>query len=133
MKLTVGGERLFVRIGSDMELGVVDANYTLSYSAFVTDSGGNPVVGVPVQFLFRPAQDVGPADWPLGCSYYNRDTEACKVSPFPALHFDYAYLKGYWVIPEGDKKLAYQVIAAGCFNEDANFNGILDQEREPEL
>lgn len=57
--LTVSGQSLQVRLGTDNKTGVTplpqNAN-TNTYLAIVTDAAGNPVVGVNVQFSLRPGR-----------------------------------------------------------------------------
>lgn len=125
LQLTIGGQKLFVRIGTDRFVEKLDANYTKKYSAFVTDAAGNPVPNAAVQFLFRPAQEVAfdPALW-TPQQYFNRDQSGYFSPPGSTTTYDYAYLKGYWT-PSGE-----QVITTGCFNEDYNFNGVIDPVKD---
>ncbi|MBK4733824.1 Ig-like domain-containing protein [Noviherbaspirillum pedocola] len=123
VKLTVAQQNLFVRIGTDNLVGTAtnSPNYTKQYSAFVTDAAGNPVPNATVQFTIRPRQDVDPSLYGAGI--------------FGRTDGDYAYFKGYyvwngtiWTRTNGDYVGGTAPIPAptGCYNEDLNFNGILD-------
>ena len=55
--LTVSGQSLLVRLGTDNSVvsnKPAATTYSKTYSAFVTDSAGNPVVGTTVRFALRP-------------------------------------------------------------------------------
>lgn len=56
--LTVSGQSLFVRLGTDnVVIQDKTPNFTKIYSAIVTDSAGNPVpAGTSVSFVLRPGQ-----------------------------------------------------------------------------
>jgi hypothetical protein len=57
--LTVSGQSLLVRLGTDNKVTVTPAPQnanTKTYLAIVTDAGGNPVVGTTVQFALRPGR-----------------------------------------------------------------------------
>ncbi|MBE0623972.1 MAG: Ig-like domain-containing protein [Burkholderiales bacterium] len=55
--LTVSGQSLLVRLGTDNRVGVTPQNAnTKTYLAIVTDAAGNPVVGTTVQFALRPGR-----------------------------------------------------------------------------
>jgi hypothetical protein len=129
IKLTVGGLKLFVRIGTDNLLGsspAPDPNYTKEYSAFVTDSAGNPVAGVTVQFLIRPRQDIvaDPLRYLADPAYVAQLLKRDTAPPAGVLLMtDYAYFKGHYV---WNGRLWEPVYSARCFNEDANLNGIMD-------
>lgn len=125
LQLTVGGQKLFVRIGTDNLVEKVDANYVKKYSAFVTDAAGNPVPGAAVQFLLRPRQDVAFDPARIGDVAYVTQFLQRNVNPptgMPA-SFDYAYSKG---TSRWNGSIWEAIISARCFNEDVNFNGILD-------
>ena len=123
--LTVGGQKLFVRIGTDNLVGTTPnaPNYTKQYSAFVTDAAGNPVPNATVQFLVRPNQDpdipFDPAKFTIA-QFFNRNT---TVLPGQSkLFFDYAYFKGEYKF---NGLIWVPTYYAKCFNEDVNFNGII--------
>lgn len=54
--LTVAGQSLLVRLGTDNLVGGVAPVNTKTYAAVVTDSAGNAVVGVSVRFALRPGR-----------------------------------------------------------------------------
>ncbi len=54
--LTVAGQALLVRLGTDNLVGGVAPVNTRIYIATVTDAAGNPVVGQSVRFALRPAR-----------------------------------------------------------------------------
>lgn len=57
--LTVSGQSLLVRLGTDNKVTVTAAPQnanTKTYIAIVTDAAGNPVVGTTVQFALRPGR-----------------------------------------------------------------------------
>jgi hypothetical protein len=113
VKLTVAQQNLFVRIGTDNLVGTATGspNYTKQYSAFVTDAAGNPVPNATVQFTIRPRQDVA-IDPTLSAAQIMTRSDG-----------DYAYFKGTYV---WNGTLWQPQYAASCYNEDLNFNGILD-------
>lgn len=53
--LTVGGQSLFVRLGSDNKTESSPPLNIKTYAAIVTDAAGNPVPNTTVQFSLRPA------------------------------------------------------------------------------
>lgn len=56
VNLTVSGQTLFVRLGTDNLLAPSPpTNVSKTWVAIVTDAGGNPMVGVPVRFTLRPS------------------------------------------------------------------------------
>jgi Bacterial Ig-like domain (group 1) len=127
LSLTVGGQKLFVRIGTDNKVGsspAPDPNYAKTYSAFVTDAAGNAVPNVTVQFLLRPRQEITPDPIKyLTDATYVSQLLARDVAP-PAgipLSTDYSYYKGFYV---WNGVVWAPVVKARCFNEDANFDGI---------
>jgi hypothetical protein len=113
VKLTVAQQNLFVRIGTDNLVGTETntPNYTKQFSAFVTDAAGNPVQGATVQFSIRPRQDVA-IDPALSTTQIMTRTDG-----------DFAYFKGVYTWNGTVWQPQY---AARCYNEDLNFNGILD-------
>ncbi len=54
--LTVSGQSLLVRLGTDNLVGGTAPLNTKTYVAIVTDAAGNPVVGTTVQFALRPGR-----------------------------------------------------------------------------
>ena len=112
VKLTVGGQSLFVRLQTDNTLDPSRIpNLIKTYSAVVTDAAGNPVPNITVQFTLKPRQHL--------------------------LAGDFAYYKGYWTWCDGtagsgcttaewQKVVTTRPVEFGCYNEDTNYNGILD-------
>ena len=123
--LTVGGVKLFVRLGTDNTIEKVAPNYIQKWSAFVTDAGGNPVPGASVQFLLRVRQDVAFDPVRTGDAAYVTRFLMRDVNPPPGMaqSVDYGFFKGYWYVAG---RIWLQQITARCFNEDVNYNGILD-------
>jgi hypothetical protein len=54
--LTVAGQSLLVRLGTDNRVGGIAPLNTKTYVAVVTDAAGNPSVGTTVQFALRPGR-----------------------------------------------------------------------------
>jgi hypothetical protein len=54
--LTVAGQSLLVRLGTDNRVGGATPLNTKTYVAVVTDAAGNPSVGTTVQFALRPGR-----------------------------------------------------------------------------
>jgi len=54
--LTVAGQSLLVRLGTDNRVGGTTPLNTKTYVAVVTDAAGNPSVGTTVQFAMRPGR-----------------------------------------------------------------------------
>ena len=54
--LTVSGQSLLVRLGTDNKVGGTAPTNTKTYVAIVTDAGGNPSVGTTVNFALRPSR-----------------------------------------------------------------------------
>jgi Bacterial Ig-like domain (group 1) len=103
VNLTVAGQSLFIRLGTDNKVLPGDTKYTKRYSALVTDAAGNPKPGVSVQFEVNPAQPPARA---YRKGYYARVRGIGQVGT-----------AGIWV-PQ---------IMAECFNEDVNLDGILER------
>lgn len=98
--LTVGGEALFVRLGTDNTVISNDLTYTKKYSAIVTDSAGNPApAGTEVRFVLRPNR--------YQKGEYLFDT------------VDSVWRKS--IVIGGAS-----AVGITCDNEDVNFNGIKD-------
>lgn len=100
VNLTVAGQSLFIRLGTDNQVTKDSARtvYVKKYTALVTDAAGNPVNNVNVQFEMRPAQ-----------------------AP------QTAFAKGtYGTFDATAKKWVITGVVTTCFNEDINFNGIND-------
>lgn len=54
INLTVGGQGLFIRIGTDNSVGAVGGLYTKTYYALVTDAAGAAVKDAPITFVIKP-------------------------------------------------------------------------------
>lgn len=97
--LTVGGQSLFVRLGTDNLVAASSdgIKYIKNYTALVTDAAGNPVTGATVMFTLKPRKYLTASD--------------------------YAYYKGSmsW---NGSSWATVKTVS--CYNEDSNYNGILD-------
>jgi hypothetical protein len=94
------GQPVLVRLGTDNLVESDPPTYKKLWVAIVSDTAGNPVGGATVIFAMRS----GTASNPGG------------------------FLKGRYVLPPPAPapQLWTQSISAGCANEDANFNSILD-------
>jgi hypothetical protein len=120
--LTVGGQPLFVRLGTDNTLASAGLNYQKRYSALVTDAAGNPVPGATVQFTVRPAQAT--SDPPFAyfkgvrvfCILNNPPPTPPAPPPINPLVCGALVSLSQWL----------PIVSASCLNEDTNFNGILD-------
>jgi hypothetical protein len=120
--LTVGGQPLFVRLGTDNTLVSSGLNYQKVYSALVTDAAGNPVPGATVQFTVRPAQAT--SDPPFAyfkgvrvfCILNNPPPTPPAQNPINPLVCPLLVSVSQWL----------PIVSASCLNEDTNFNGILD-------
>jgi hypothetical protein len=102
VSITVAGQSLFIRLGSDNKVTSAPPVYIKRFAALVTDAAGNPQPNLRVQFEVNPAQ--------------------------PPLR---AYAKGYYVEDRtagnlGTAGVWRPVRLAECFNEDLNLNGILE-------
>ncbi|MES2205301.1 MAG: Ig-like domain-containing protein [Pseudomonadota bacterium] len=53
LQITVGGQALFVRIGTDSKLASDSVRRSTAWSALITDSAGNPVANQSVQFTLK--------------------------------------------------------------------------------
>jgi hypothetical protein len=98
--LTVAGQALFVRLGTDNLVQPQPApnpDLLKTYSAIVTDAAGNAVANAQVRFTLTPTLPIS----------------------------GNAYLKGFYVF-NTTANTWQQNVTASCPNEDANNNGILD-------
>lgn len=99
--LTVTGQALFVRLGTDKLVESATLLNVKKYIAIVTDSGGRPVVGAIVRFVVRPNRyDKG---------FYTAAIEGTETTP---------------AVP------ATQFVTAICDNEDTDFSGIIDSSKD---
>lgn len=56
LSLTVGGQGLFIRIGTDNTVGSPTLLYKKTYAALVTDAGGGAVANAEVTFVVKPTK-----------------------------------------------------------------------------
>lgn len=56
LSLTVGGQGLFIRIGTDNTVGAPTLLYKKTYAALVTDAGGGAVANAEVTFVAKPTK-----------------------------------------------------------------------------
>lgn len=56
LSLTVGGQGLFIRIGTDNTVGSPTLLYKKTYAALVTDAGGGAVANAEVTFVAKPTK-----------------------------------------------------------------------------
>lgn len=113
--LTVAGQSLLVRLGTDNLVGGTAPVDTKTYAAVVTDAAGNAVVGTTVRFALRPGR--------YSKGYYTFDKVAgfwvqtvTVICPNEDLNFN------------GIRDLPPAVVAGipVLVDEDLNFNGSLD-------
>ena len=76
--LTVAGQSLLVRLGTDNKVGGTAPTNTKTYVAIVTDAGGNPSVGTTVNFALRPSRYAKGRWVPAGTVWVQNFT-----TPFP--------------------------------------------------
>ena len=100
--LTVTGQSLFVRLGTDLTVGSSPPLNVKQYIAIVTDSGGHPVSGTEVRFVLRPGR-------------YSKGIYAPAVAEIPSS----VGIAGTPAVP------AKQSVSAICRNEDTDFSGII--------
>lgn len=107
VKLTVSGQTLFVRLGTDNTVAPsLPTNLLKTYAAIVTDAAGNPMVNQKVSFVLRPGQ-------------YGKG------------QFVVPLLATAWVQQLSVAALAPAILS--CLNEDVNFNGIIDPLEDTNL
>lgn len=110
--LTVTGQSLFVRLGTEF---TVDSSPPLNikkYFAIVTDSGGHPVSGTEVRFVLRPG-------------HYEKGTYSAAVPDSTITTTD--PVTGT-VTTFTTKGIARQFVSITCDNEDTDFSGINNSE-----
>ena len=111
--LTVTGQSLFVRLGTDNTVEPSPSSTLLlvkKFIAIVTDSGGHPVAGTNVRFVLRPAR-------------YAKGGYAAAIDAFDTTKTD---TFGNVITVTTPAVPATQTTTVRCNNEDLNFNGILD-------
>ena len=115
VQLTVGGQSLFIRLETDNKVAPSPPTYKKTYTAIVTDSAGNGVPNVNVQFKLKPREDNNANNNDSSARAYGKGIRvACRVGDtfFPCN----GTTRAGWFLAE----------AVACDNEDSNFNGILD-------
>lgn len=111
MSLTVGAQSLFIRLGTDNLLGSASPLYKKTWTALVTDSAGNPVPNITVQFRLRPAAS-------------NAYTKGRWIDD----GMIWTDRNGNKVVDDGEVAPAttwVRVPSVVCQNEDLDFNGIM--------
>ena len=112
--LTVTGQSLFVRLGTDSTVGSSPPLDVKQYIAIVTDSGGHPVVGTEVRFVLRPG-------------HYMKGTYSAAPPTSTTTTTDPVTGAVTSVTTVG---LAQQFISAICANEDTDFSGIITPSKD---
>ena len=115
VQLTVGGQSLFIRLETDNKVAPSPPTYKKTYTAIVTDSAGNGVPNVNVQFKLKPREDNNANNNDSSARAYGKGIRvACRAGDtfFPCN----GTTRAGWFLAE----------AVACDNEDSNFNGILD-------
>lgn len=98
VSLTVSGQTLFVRLGTDNTVALSPpTNLLKTYSAIVTDAAGNPMVNQKVSFVLRPGQ-YGKGQFVVAGTAWAQQLSVAALPP----------------------------AILSCLNEDVNFNGIID-------
>lgn len=112
--LTVTGQSLFVRLGTDDTVSSSPPFNIKNYIAIVTDSGGHPVSGAEVRFVLRPGRFAKGtySAAPPASTTTTTDPVTGAVTSF---------------ITTG---LAQQSVSVRCANEDTDFSGIIDPSKD---
>ncbi len=114
--LTVTGQSLFVRLGTDKLVESSTSSPLLivkKYIAIVTDSGGHPVSGITVRFVLRPSRFAKGA--------YSAATDASTTTTTDPVT-GAVTTSTTFAVP------ATQSVSVYCANEDTDFSGINDSE-----
>lgn len=104
--LTVSGQSLQVRLGTDNRIATSGTTYIKTYAAVVSDAAGNPVVGTRVNFTLRPGRYTKGIWKLIGTKWVQVINASADTTTVPVPAATIALLQ--------------------CNNEDTNFNGILD-------
>lgn len=113
--LTVTGQSLFVRLGTEFAVGSSPPFNVKKYIAIVTDSGGHPVSGAEVRFVLRPsryAKGTYSAAIDVGTTT-TTDPDTGAVTTVTT-----------FTVP------AQQSVSVNCANEDTDFSGIIDASKD---
>lgn len=109
--LSVSDKALFLTLGSDNEISSGNGTYSIIYSVIVSDSNGNPVEGVSVDFSTIPVA------YGTGCLLLTADNLNDDDEPEPTSFC------GNFNGKVGKYSLYYN---QACANEDVNNNGVND-------
>ena len=112
--LTVTGQSLFVRLGTEFTVGSSPPLNIKKYFAIVTDSGGHPVSGTEVRFVLRPG-------------HYSKGTYSAAPPTSTTTTTDPVTGAVTSVTTIG---IAQQSVSVICANEDTDFSGILDASKD---
>ncbi len=112
--LTVTGQSLFVRLGTDSTVGSSPPLNVKQYIAIVTDSGGHPVAGTEVRFVLRPG-------------HYMKGFYSAAPATSTTTTTDPVTGAVTTVTTIG---IAQQFVTATCANEDTDFSGILTASKD---
>jgi hypothetical protein len=112
--LTVTGQSLFVRLGTDSTVNSSPPLDVKQYIAIVTDSGGHPVVGTEVRFVLRPGHY-------MKGTYFAAPPTSTTTTTDPVTGA---------VTSVTTVGLAQQFISVICANEDTDFSGIITPSKD---
>jgi len=113
--LTVTGQALFVRLGTDKLVESSPPFNVKKYIAIVTDSGGRPVVGATVRFVLRPSR-------------YDKGFYIAAVDTTTTTSTD--PVSGTVTTVTTPAVPATQFVAISCPNEDTDFSGIVNPSKD---
>ena len=113
--LTVTGQSLFVRLGTEFTVGSLPSFNVKKYFAIVTDSGGHPVSGAEVRFVLRPGR-------------YAKGTYSAAGAASTTTTTD--PVTGTITTVTTAAFTATQSVSANCANEDTDFSGIIDASKD---
>jgi hypothetical protein len=114
--LTVAGQSLFVRLGTEF---TVDSSPPLNikkYFAIVTDSGGHPVSGTEVRFVLRPGR-------------YAKGTYSAAIAAGTTITTTDPITGAITTVVVPDTP-ATQSVSVSCANEDTDFSGIINAGKD---
>ena len=112
--LTVTGQSLFVRLGTDSTVGSSPPLNVKQYIAIVTDSGGHPVAGTEVRFVLRPGHY-----WKGYYSAAPPSSTTTTTDPVTGA-----------VTTVTTTGIAQQFLSVKCDNEDTDFSGIITASKD---
>ena len=114
--LTVTGQSLFVRLGTDFTVGSSPPFNVKQYFAIVTDSGGHPVAGTEVRFVLRPGR-------------YEKGSYSAAIAAGTTTTTTDPVTGAVTTVIAPDTP-AKQFVTATCANEDTDFSGILTASKD---